>query len=516
VPKLFYPQPSINGELKIMAELPTTMPRWYTVEPDKDRGWTPKTSDIIDKRENLDITKAWDGSVAPPPSKRYTARVEKLQVLSPIQVGGGSFPEGGILPAQIAGVPCIPGSSLRGSLLRWVKAQLPQMAAEEQSFWQGLMAPDRRGWQPRQIRFETVWLKDLRPFPLHPQQEWQVFDQKSNKLGIQWQVSSPDKPGINVSRFYAQVLLKSEATAQQRQWVKAQLSQMLEHQGIGRGIASGFGRLALRIPDGRWTIELQGMKPCVQSHSPKDNQTGRYRWSPQVLRAGLRGYFTRLALGLMSQEDALTLTKKVFGGLGCPAQLRLTSYLKRKGRGTGGQDYANIPASVATSTWTIQVDCNREFEELIDRLLSLASRLGGLGPGWRRPPHELNSFNGFRGSEFSVSPQREESLDELIEQLQGMIGELAQRWQIRPNPPSQPVCGGLVSVWQGETEQWRDIVHGVCATKTRNKPDWCGSSQSRPSGYSVRQYEKSCWIAVFDPAVEALLRREGYRQIWQA
>jgi hypothetical protein len=43
----------------IMLPLPEELPMWYTVEPNEERGWTPKTSDIVDKPENQEVINAW-------------------------------------------------------------------------------------------------------------------------------------------------------------------------------------------------------------------------------------------------------------------------------------------------------------------------------------------------------------------------------------------------------------------------------------------------------------------------
>jgi hypothetical protein len=502
-----------------MLPLPTELPQWYTVEPTEEKGWTPKTSDILEKPENQDIIQAWKGTFEPNPSHTYTIRLDKLQVISPIQVGGGSFPEGGILPAQISGVPYIPGSSVRGAFLHWLQVKWQDLSTAEQEFWSTLLTANRQSWQPRTIRFESIRLKNLKPFPLNPQQSWQVFNQKSNKLGIQWQVSPHHPPRPSPDRFCLQVLLKDNPTVEQKSWLENRLTEMLQEQGLGRGTASGFGRLAKSVPSGQWELQLTGMKPGVQPHSPKDKQIGKYRWSPQVLRANLRGYFTRLALYLLNCDRAEKLTSIIFGGLGCPAQLTLTSYLAQVVKPRPGDipsnSYTNIPAQVADQTWRISVNCNSPFQDLVGGLLDLASRLGGMGPGWRRPPHQLERFNGFRGSEFTVTPANsEQPLNELINYLKDVIRNLAQRYGLRllPNPVSVP--GSIISIWRGKSDQWCDIVHGVCSTTAKNRPDWCGNTQNRPSGYAVRHYESYCLITVFDSRVEATLRQQGFQSIW--
>jgi CRISPR-associated protein Cmr6 len=531
-----------------MTKLPNELPCWYQVVKDEEKGWMPKTSDIIDKPGNRDIVHAWNGEIHHPLPKKvdeYTCRLERLQILSPIQVGGGSFPEGGILPAQIGGVPCIPGSSVRGSLLRWMRKIWEQLPAEEKTFWKSLMTPDGKSWQPRRIRFESLLLLDskqgnekedtlLKPFPLNAQQGWQIFNQKGTALGVQWQIppseiTPADSRGatkrIPPNRFPLQVKLKGDPTKlpaihppthQQLEWLRLRLTEMLKEQGIGRGTHSGFGRLGEDIPKGTWVLELEGMKPCVQQHSMKDNQKGKYRWSPQVLRANLRGHFMRLALNVLPKGEAQKITDKIFGGLGCPAQLTLTSYLaKRQSTDVILDGYVNIPAQDAHEKWVINVQTDDCFKPLIGRLLEFASRIGGLGPGWRRPPHKLERFGGFRGSQFTVkTDQAESALSDLIKHLLADIKSLAQKYGLQITAPQ--TAPGIVSIWQGETNQWDELVHGVCRTKDNpGRPAWCGTSETRPSGYAVREYENYSLVTVFDQKAEATLEEHGYQPIWK-
>jgi hypothetical protein len=323
-----------------------------------------------------------------------------------------------------------------------------------------------------------------------------------------------------------QVLLRHPPNPEQKKWLETRLKEMLELQGIGRGTASGFGRLAADVPKGIWEIKLRGMKPCIQQHKTKARQVtqeGKYRWSPQVLRACLRGYFTRLALSVLSSENTIKLTDKIFGGLGSPAQLVLTSFLLPVEKARPGEipreSFTNIQAEIALQIWPIQVNCKPQFQKLIGALLELASRLGGLGPGWRRPPHTLERFNGFRGSEFTVTSTQPDysfnglKLGDLIDLLKGMVRDFAQADRLPLLAHPVAVSGCIRSIWQGKTEQWRDIVHGVCrSTNNPKRPNWCGNSETRPSGYAVRQYEDYCLITVFDPAVEAALGK--FEKVW--
>lgn len=503
-----------------MALLPETLPRWYQVDEKKEEGWTPETSDITSHPENREITDAWNGTYDPPSPKNYTVKINGLKILSPIQVGGGSLPEGDTLPAQINGVPCIPGSSIRGAFLSWLRDNWSQFSSEEQQFWSSLISEDQQSWQPRKIRFETIFLKGLKPYPLNPQQSWQIFNQPDNRLSIQWQVRPTHPPNPEAAnKFDLNIIIKPTPSNDQKEWVKKRVNQFLRERGIGRGTASGFGRLARTIPDGKWEIELTGMKPCVQLHKPNENQIGQYRWNPQVLRANLRSYFNRLALAWFTPNQADQLTNQIFGGLGCPARLVLTSYLRPILRTISNEanqkEYNNIRTQDARQTWRITVNCNEELQDLVWDLLELSSRLGGLGPGWRRPPHLMNR-DVFRGSQFSYTPNQPEiGHSDLIKRLYDRVKSLAQEFNYQRFDQPQQIFGAINSLWQGDPDQWREIVHGVCSSQNHNKPDWCGDFNTHPSGYAVRQYEDHCLVTVFDPAVEETLRSHEFQCIWQ-
>jgi len=505
--------------------LPTECPQWYKLkdylDTNDEKGWTPLTTDIVRRPANDTIIHTWNGTFYPKQAQHPTLQIKKLRVLSPIQVGGGSFPEGGVLPAQISGVPCVPGSSLKGSMLKYLREHWQDFEDTEKAFWSTLLNEDRTAWLPRAIRFENIRLKKLEPFPLNAQQNWQIFDENTRALSVQWQVAPKHPPNPEAcERFSLEITLSRTITPEDTKKFKDRTIEMLQVQGIGRGTRSGFGRLSERIPPGKWEIQLTGMKPCVQPfvrNRDNTNQEGIYRWSPQVLRAHLRGYFLRLALAWLDKNNAQALTQKIFGGLGSVAQLTLVSYLNSIGRGQGNaNDYTNIRATDVRETWVISVSCTEKFEKLIGQLLELSSRLGGLGPGWRRPPHVLRRFNGFRGSSFTVeTAHAAETIDQLLNDLSQEIKELAKENNISLLSREHRGKGTIRSIWKGEEPgKWEDIVHGVCKTVPPGRPSWCGNTNRNPSGYAVKEDKDCCRITVFDPAVEETLKGQGFKEIW--
>jgi CRISPR-associated protein Cmr6 len=105
-------------------------------------------------------------------------------------------------------------------------------------------------------------------------------------------------------------------------------------------------------------------------------------------------------------------------------------------------------------------------------------------------------------------------LPELIHQIQEEIKSLARENSLLTTNP-QIAHGSFVSVWKGEPGQWYELVHDVCKTKDNpERPDWCGTSEGHPSGYSVREYDDHCLVTVLDKDVEGKLEEMKYKKIW--
>lgn len=557
-------------EKNMKSSLPSELPLWYSIKENENNGtiegWTPKTTNI----KEAEVKNAWNGNIRKTDNKASNDAnrivLKDLYAISPIQIGGGSFPEGHILPAQFGGVPCIPGSSIRGAFLNWIDSQWENLG-EKQCFWKKFFSENQNcsnkklNWKPGKVRFEIIWINSLKAYPLNSQQDWQIFRnqlvEKKNindldrskdsekellssgkekpilkknrkkskkikletrKLTIQWQIEAEKIKNQNleesqkwrrlnnsenrIDSISISILFRESIDEVDKSKFKNQLKQMLLQQGIGRGTATGFGRLMKEIsPEKKWLLKLKGMKPAINSRNIKKQIEGEYRWNPQVLKACLRGYFIRLALTIMSDTDAKKLTNIIFGRLGKRAKLSLTSYLS-KGKIKTEQSrnnnnlYTNIPKDIIDSVWEIEINCNNEFQSLIDKLLFLASNLGGLGPGWRRPPHHFFCKKVYRGSSFTVNCDcNKQSLVEVINELQNQIDLLANQYGIIPKYPKQLNLGSLASIWENKMgDKWVNIVHGICKTNAKNRPDiWCGN-QTQPSSYAVKQQSKDCCL----------------------
>ena len=64
--------------------LPTELPKWYQVEEDQEKGWTPKTSDIIisNNPANREIREAWyaQNNTTYTPTAEYQKELNRLNV----------------------------------------------------------------------------------------------------------------------------------------------------------------------------------------------------------------------------------------------------------------------------------------------------------------------------------------------------------------------------------------------------------------------------------------------------
>lgn len=106
-------------------------------------------------------------------------------------------------------------------------------------------------------------------------------------------------------------------------------------------------------------------------------------------------------------------------------------------------------------------------------------------------------------------------LTELIPRLTQQIQDLAQKYGIPVLQQPYRGAGQVFSIWESQTSRaWMELVHGVCSTSANPRPDWCGSSEFRPSGYSVREIEDRCRITVLDPDVVPELVNMGFQQVW--
>ena len=121
--------------------------------------------------------------------------------------GAAACPRGGILPAQIGGVPVIPGSSVRGALLSWLNTIWATIPNDEQAF---LAKPSCRlttaVGSPAKSASRPSGSEISNPFPSMPSKNGSSSTKKANSWASSGRFS-PNPNTVNPDKFVLQVQL---------------------------------------------------------------------------------------------------------------------------------------------------------------------------------------------------------------------------------------------------------------------------------------------------------------------
>ncbi|NEP54530.1 MAG: CRISPR-associated protein Cmr6, partial [Moorea sp. SIO3C2] len=180
-----------------------------------------------------------------------------------------------------------------------------------------------------------------------------------------------------------------------KQWLEQALTE-----GIGSRVSAGYGRIAVdaSLPCScshdfqLWTQGMYGAFP-----PSKENRQGTAEFRPTALRGMLRYWFRAIALGLYSPGDCKNLEATLFGTIEPPARegkIRIAlDWSEKKGDRFHPHFYEG----------TILLEAKeKSYLTLIEKLLHLASHLGGIGRGSRRPLHWNHPYPGLRGCYWQV------------------------------------------------------------------------------------------------------------------
>ncbi len=191
------------------------------------------------------------------------------------------------------------------------------------------------------------------------------------------------------------------------QTVKNWLEQTLAESGIGSRVSSGYGRTILtevnQAVSNRsyqfqlWTAGMYGSNPPSQ----ENHYQGTPEFRPTAVRGMLRYWFRAIALGIYPPQQCKTLEAELFGTIEPSSQegsIRIqVEWKEPSGDRTPPYHY----------TGKILLEANEQNHlNLMEKILLLASHLGGIGRGSRRPLHWNNPHPGLRGCHWELtSPQ---------------------------------------------------------------------------------------------------------------
>ena len=285
-----------------------------------------------------------------------------------VRVGGTRGFRELLLPMlhPVFGIPYIPASTLKGAARAWAN----QSDNARVKDLLGML--DQKVAQAAKVEF-------LDAFPTKPCLSVDVATPQWH-----WQnnnVVYKPEPHALISMEQPQLLIGLRPTARgiadDVKVVKVWLENAL-HTGIGSRVSSGYGRAlgqVAKLPHSEsynfelWTQGMYGSNP-----------RGNPEFRPTAVRGILRYWFRAVAMGLYDAATCQTLENQLFGTLGQQGKLSISTLVNRL---------------AVTNPYLYTGKINLEATEpklltLASHLLILASHLGGVGRGSRRPLHLLN------------------------------------------------------------------------------------------------------------------------------
>jgi len=197
--------------------------------------------------------------------------------------------------------------------------------------------------------------------------------------------------------------------------VKEWLEQALAVSGIGSRVSSGYGRTTLTGVNQAvsnksyqfqlWTAGMYGSNPPSQGN----NYQGTPEFRPTAVRGMLRYWFRAIALGIYPPQECKTLEAELFGTIE-PSSKEGSIRISVEWKETPGD--RTTPYHY-TGKILLEAKENNHLEEneqnhliLMEKVLLLASHLGGIGRGSRRPLHWNNPHPGLRGCHWELETNR--------------------------------------------------------------------------------------------------------------
>lgn len=299
-----------------------------------------------------------------------------------VRVGGTRGFRELLLPVfhPVFGIPYIPASSLKGAARSWARSSQGQDIKKIQELL-GML----EGSEAKAAKVEILDAFPTKPClsvdVATPQWHWQndrvKYDPKPHPL------LSMEQPQLRIG-----LRPTSKGTADDVLVVKEWLKNALKT-GIGSRVSSGYGRaLGAEASSTHsqvynfelWTQGMYGSEPP----SKENEYQGKAEFRPTAIRGILRYWFRAVALGLYDSKSCQKLEDELFGNLGKPGQISISTVVNSKENPSPSKEpyfYNGRICLEASSHKSLQ---------LASKLLILASHLGGVGRGSRRPLHLLN------------------------------------------------------------------------------------------------------------------------------
>ena len=376
-----------------------------------------------------------------------------------LRVGGTRGFRELLLPVMhpIFGIPYIPASTLKGAAKAWAKRH----GASEQVYEiLGML-------EGKKVKAAKVEFLDA--FPTKPYLNIDIATPQWTWVGNEVKYQPVPHALLSLHQPEFLIGLRLSAVGKRNPELIPIVKKWLENalaEGIGSRVSSGYGR-TLNTPSNfqssyesaNYEFELWTQGMYAYNPPSKDNEyKGDAEFRPTAVRGILRYWFRAVALSLYDVETCQELETQLFGDLGKQGKISIYT----KANPSPSQEpycYRGRIYLIATKT---------KYLDLAKQLLILASHLGGVGRGSRRPLHRLNGR--MRGCHWEVvdsnlpldynQNQWENFFNKLINTFQP-IQQSTKRYTSNPGHPGkgnrrQDVLDKNAQVWLVESH---DQIH---------------------------------------------------------
>ena len=284
----------------------------------------------------------------------------------------------------IFGIPYVPASSLKGAARAWARREGDPKIQQLLGMLKGKTALAAK------VEF-------LDAFPTAPCLSVDVATPQWHWLAHKVIYKPEPHPLLSMERPKLLIGLRPtvRGSASDVQDVKGWLEHALSN-GIGSRVSSGYGRALGSLVSSSnyprhdfelWTQGMYGSDPPTK----ENNYRGSSEFRPTAIRGILRYWFRAVALSLYEPEVCQSLESEIFGQLSKQGNLSINVVFNSALRENPDLYTGKIILEAAKP----------EVLTLANYLLRLASSLGGLGRGSRRPLHLLNGR--MRGCHWSIN-----------------------------------------------------------------------------------------------------------------
>jgi CRISPR-associated protein Cmr6 len=285
----------------------------------------------------------------------------------------------------IFGIPYIPASTLKGAARNWA---IKNGASEQVCELLGML-------QGKNVKAAKVEFLDA--FPTKSCLSIDVATPQWSWTGDVVAYQPVPHPFISLYKPEFLIGLRStagkadqEAVSPVRQWLQNALAD-----GIGSRVSGGYGRaLNTLTSNTRYSYEFELWTQGMYGNNPPsrdNNYQGDIEFRPTAIRGIVRYWFRAVALSLYDVPTCQELEARLFGQLGKQGKI----YINAK---------VNLPSRSEPYRYTgrIYLEATEEkYLNIAKKLLILASCLGGVGRGSRRPLHLLHGR--MRGCHWEIS-----------------------------------------------------------------------------------------------------------------